>query len=180
MTTKIPYAIIFVPLTANMDNQVYSANRKNRFHKQERRGYVKERAIYFGDYVKSLRKKHPQEFTITQVAEHLGVSRAFYCDVENKRRAPFDGKKMEMLAEFLDLTEEETATLYDLASHYKGNLPYDIQDTLLNGTVGELAQTALRLSKGCAEPEASWKQLIRELEAKKAKNKRGNTDGGND
>jgi transcriptional regulator with XRE-family HTH domain len=139
---------------------------------------VKERAIYFGDYIKDKRKKHPREFTITQVAEHLGVSRAFYCDVENKRRAPFDGRKMEMLAEFLDLSAEETAMMYDLASHYKGNLPYDIEATLLNEEVGELAQTALRLSKGCDEPEAQWKQLIRELEANKAKSKRSDANGG--
>ena len=132
---------------------------------------MKERAIYFGDYIKDKRKNHSQEYTITQIAEYLGVSRAFYCDVENKRRAPFDGKKLEMLAQFLDLSEEDTATMFDLASHYKGNLPYDIQDTLLNGEVGELAQTALRLSKGCYEPEAKWKQLIRELEAEKRKKK---------
>jgi transcriptional regulator with XRE-family HTH domain len=128
---------------------------------------MKERAIYFGDYIKNKRKDHPNEFTITQVATHLGLSRAFYCDVENKRRAPFDGKRLELLALFLGFSEEETSMMYDLASHYKGNLPYDIEDTLLNQEVGELAQTALRLSKGCSDPEAEWKRLIRELEAKK-------------
>lgn len=141
---------------------------------------MKERYIYFGDYIKGKRKNHPKQFTITQVAEYLGVSRAFYCDVENKRRAPFDGKRMELLAEFLELSEEETDMLYDLASHYKGNLPYDIEETLLNEEVGELARVALRLSKGCDEPEAEWKRLIRELEANKAKNKRKNVNGGDD
>jgi transcriptional regulator with XRE-family HTH domain len=131
---------------------------------------VRERAVYFGDYIKEKRRNHPEEYTITQVAERLGVSRAFYCDVENKRRGPFDGRRLELLAEFLDFSEEETETMFDLASDYKGNLPYDIENTLLNAEVGGLAQTALRLSKGVNEPEARWKQLIRELEAEKAKN----------
>jgi transcriptional regulator with XRE-family HTH domain len=141
-----------------------------------------ERAIYFGDYIKDKRKNHSQQFTISQIAEYLGVSRAFYCDVENKRRAPFDGKRLEMLADYLGLTEDETATMFDLASHYRGNLPYDIENTLLHGEIAELAQTALRLSRNCADPEAPWKQLIRQLEASKAKgetkSKRGNTKGG--
>ncbi len=135
---------------------------------------MRERAVYFGDYIKDKRRNHPEEYTITQVAERLGVSRAFYCDVENKRRRPFDGRRLEILAEFLDFTEEETERMYDLASDYDGNIPYDIENTLLNAEVGGLAQTALRLSKGVAEPEAQWKQLIRELEASKAKNKQGN------
>jgi hypothetical protein len=85
-----------------------------------------------------------------------------------------------MLVEFFEISEEDTDMLYDLASHYRGNLPYDIEDTLLNEEVGELARTALRLSKGCDKPEAQWKQLIRELEAKKAKGKRGSANGGAD
>jgi transcriptional regulator with XRE-family HTH domain len=140
---------------------------------QIRRVDVRERAVYFGDFIKEKRRNHPEEYTITQIAERLGVSRAFYCDVENKRRAPFDGKRLELLAEFLGFTEEETETMFDLASDYKGNLPYDIENTLLNAEVGGLAQTALRLSKGVDEPEAQWKQLIRELEARKTKKQRG-------
>jgi transcriptional regulator with XRE-family HTH domain len=134
---------------------------------------MRERAIYFGDFIKGKRLNHPKEFTITQMAQHLGVSRAFYCDVENKRRGPFSGEKLELLAELLELSEEETAMMFDIASDYNGNLPYDIQNTLLNEEVGGLAQTALRLSKGIDEPEAEWKQLIRELEARKTKSRRG-------
>jgi len=129
---------------------------------------MKEKYMQFGEYIKQKRKA--KEFTITQVAEYIGVSRAFLCDVENKRRAPLDGEKMELLAELLNLSEEETALLFDLASQYNRNVPYDIADTFLHEEVGELARIALRLSKECNEPEAKWKQLIRELEKNKAKN----------
>ncbi|MDR1703670.1 MAG: hypothetical protein LBS19_03155, partial [Clostridiales bacterium] len=93
-------------------------------------------------------------------------------DVENGRRGPFVGEKLELLAELLELSEEDTAKMYDLAGQFKGNLPYDIQNTLLHDQVGELALTALRLSKSIDQPEAKWKQLIRELEESKAKSKK--------
>jgi len=141
---------------------------------------MKKKNIYFGDFIKNKRMNHPEQYTITRIAEHIGVSRAFYCDVENKRRAPFNGKQLKMIAEFLEFSEEDTAMMFDLASHYKGNIPYDIEDTLLNEEVGELACTALRLSKRSPEAEAKWKQLIRELEAEKKENKNNNKDGGNE
>jgi transcriptional regulator with XRE-family HTH domain len=134
---------------------------------------MNEEGLRFCDYIKDKRLISKEEYTITQLAKHLNVSRMFYCDVENGRRGPFAGEKLELLAELLHLSEEETAKMYDLAGQFKGNLPYDIQSTLMNDTVGGLALTALRLSKGCDEPEAEWKQLIRELE-----NKRGNKKNG--
>jgi len=126
---------------------------------------MKEKYMQFGEYIKQKRKS--KEYTITQVAEHIGVSRAFLCDVENKRRAPLDGEKMELFAKYLSLSEEETALLFDLASQYNRNVPYDIADIFIHEEVGELARIALRLSKECTEPEAKWKQLIRELEKTK-------------
>jgi len=53
-------------------------------------------------------------------------------------------------------------------------VPYDIAEIFMHKEVGELARTALRLSKECNEPEAKWKQLIRELEATKTQNSDGN------
>jgi hypothetical protein len=82
---------------------------------------------------------------------------------------------------FLGKFKEETALLYDLASHEKRAVPHDIADTFIYEEVGELARCALRLSKECTEPEEEWKQLIRLLEANKAKgvkiSKEGSDEG---
>ena len=139
---------------------------------------MKEQNMHFGEYIKMKRRKDPRELTITHVAEYIGVSRGYLCDVENLRKAPFDGEKMELLAKCLNLTEEETALMYDLASRYNRNVPHDLMDTFLHEEVGELARVAMRLSKGVDKPEAQWKQLIRELEAQKKGSKRGGANGG--
>ena len=136
-----------------------------------------ERLMYFGDYIKLKRKN--KEFTLTETAMHLGIQKSHYSEIENKRRAPFDGEKMELFAEYLNLSDDETAILFDLASKYNREVPYDIADIFMHGEVGEHARTALRLSKDCNIPEAEWKQLIRALEANKAEKKRGDADGSN-
>ena len=137
---------------------------------------MKEEYMQFGEYIKTKRKK--RELTVTQVSEHLGMSRSYYSEIENKIKPPFDEEKMELFAEFLDLSERETALLYDLASKYKGTVPSDIKDIFIHEEVGELARYALRLSKWSDKPEAKWKQLIRELEAEKRANNENARNGG--
>jgi len=116
----------------------------------------------FGEYIKTLRKS--RGLTGQQVADYLDVVKSYISAIENKIKAPFDEEKMILFAESLNLTEEETALLYDLASKYNGNVPHDIRGIFMHEPVGELARTALRLSKSSQKTEAKWKRLIRELQ----------------
>ena len=129
---------------------------------------MKEKYMSFGEFIK--KKRNERELTQEQVGDHLNMTRGHISAIEGQRKAPFDEKDLKLFAEFLNLTEKETALMYDLASKYKGHVPHDVRGILLHEEVGELALTALRLSKECSEPEADWKRLIRELEKNKAKN----------
>ncbi len=130
---------------------------------------MNDKYLHFNEYIKKKRKE--RELTISVVAKHIGMSLSHYCDIECRRRPPFDGEKMELFAELLNFTEEESALLFDLATNENRIVPYDIQEIFMHKEVGELARTALRISKGCNEPEAEWKRLIRELERNKAESK---------
>jgi hypothetical protein len=66
---------------------------------------------------------------------------------ENRRRRPFDADKMAAFAEYLNLSEEEQALHYDLASHENGEVPQDIEDLLMYEDVGDMARFALRQTK---------------------------------
>jgi transcriptional regulator with XRE-family HTH domain len=122
---------------------------------------LNEKYLHFGEYIKKKRKE--RELTIVEVSDYIGMAKSQYSDIENQRRPPFDGEKMELFAEFLNLSEEETALLFDIASNENRYVPYDLQEIFMYKEVGELARTALRISKECSEPEAEWKRLIREL-----------------
>ena len=135
--------------------------------------YMNEKRMRFGDFIKRKRMSDPRELTLSDMAKELGISVSFLSDIENRRRRPFDAEKMEIFAQFLDLTDEETARMYDLASYENGEVPYDIEDTLMYEDVGKLARIALRQTKAGNATEEDWKRFIREIEANKERRESG-------
>ena len=130
---------------------------------------MREKYMRFGDYIRQKRLDDPRELTMHDVAVYLGISTSYMSEVENRRKKPFDRKRLAKLAEFLNLTEEEKATMYDIASRDNRGVPYDIEDTLMYEEVGDLARFALRQSKAGFITEEDWKLFIRQMEEKKAK-----------
>jgi len=129
---------------------------------------MKEKHMRFGDYIRKKRLADPRELTMKDIAEHLGYTEAYIAYIENNNKKPFEGEKLKQLAEFLNMTEEETAWMYDLASREKGVVPYDIEETLMYEDVGELIRYATRQTKAGFIKEADWKTFIRQKEAEKA------------
>jgi len=126
-----------------------------------------EKHIRFGEYIRRKRIADPRELTMKDVADRLGIKKSYMSLVENSFKKPFDNEKLEILAEYLELTEEETETLYDLASREKNEVPHDIEETFADDEIGGLARYALRQSKKGVFKEEDWKRFIRETEAKK-------------
>ena len=139
---------------------------------------MKDKHMLFGDYIRRKRLEDPRELTQQDIANHLGISLSYMSAVENRNKRPFIGEKLEQLAQFLDLTEEETALMFDLASRESREVPYDIEDTLMYENVGDLIRYAARQSKAGFIQEEDWKTFIREMEAKKQNQAReDNVDG---
>ena len=128
---------------------------------------MNEKRIRFGDYIRKKRLADPRELSMKDVAEHLGISQSYVSMVENRYKRPFDGETLEKLADFLNLTDEEKALMYDIASRETSEVPYDLEETLMYEEVGDLARYALRQSKKGIFKEEDWKAFIRETEAKK-------------
>ena len=144
---------------------------------------MRDKYMRFGDFIKRKRMTDKRELTLSDVAKELGISLSFLSDIENRRRRPFDAEKMEILAKFLEMSEEETGRMYDLASYENGEVPHDIEDTLMYDEVGTMARFALRQTKAGNVTEEDWKRFIREIEANKERRKNGDGDGdgnGND
>ena len=120
----------------------------------------------FGDFIKKKRLNHPDELTLKEVSQMLKISLSFLSDVENNRRKPFDKDRIEKFAERLGLTEEEKATMFDLAARDRREVPSDIEDIMMYGEIGEMARLALRKSNAGEINEEDWKRFIREMEKK--------------
>ena len=124
----------------------------------------------FGDYIKSLRQHDPRELTLKEVSTALEMSLSMLSDIEQNRRKPFDDDKIVRFCEFLNLGETELSTLRDLSAKDKGEIPADIEDTMMYSEIGDMARHALRLANAGYGDEEDWKQFIRQLEEKKRGN----------
>ncbi len=121
---------------------------------------MKDHYIRFGEFIKKKRLEDPRELTMQDIATHLGVSLNYISEVEKSRRPPLIPRKLESLAEFLKLSDEDKARMYDLAGRESQGLPHDIKDTFLYEPAGEFARVALRRSQAGFITEEDWKKFI--------------------
>ncbi|MEW5920532.1 MAG: helix-turn-helix transcriptional regulator [Bacillota bacterium] len=132
---------------------------------------MKEQYMRFGDFIKKKRLSDPRELTLKDMSERLGMSIGMLSDIENNRKKPFDSDKIEKFAEILGLSEEDKAKMYDLAARERNQIPADLEDIMMYDNIGEMARFALRQSNAGVVTEEDWKKFIREIEAKKRRQK---------
>lgn len=107
---------------------------------------MKEQYMRFGEYIKKKRLDDPREITLNSLSKILGISLTYLSDIEAGRKKPFDAKGIEKFCEYLNLSTDEKAWLYDLAAKEKSTVPADIEDVLMYEPIGEYARFALRQS----------------------------------
>ena len=123
----------------------------------------------FGAFIRAKRIKDPRELTLKDISSVLGISGSLLSDIEQGRRRPFDSERIETFSEYLHLTESDRARLYDLAARETGEVPSDIEDTMMFSPIGDLARHALRLSNEGIVDEDDWREFIRRMEQKRGK-----------
>ncbi len=104
--------------------------------------------------------------TLRGFAAELEIAPAYMSDIEKGHRYPPDKDKLEAMVRILDLSQEETDKMYDLAAKEKDNtvspdLPEYIMET-------EKARVALRMARDNGATDATWQKVIDMLEAEQA------------
>ena len=127
---------------------------------------MREKNMRYGQFLRSKRIGDGRELTLKDIAEDLGVSVSFVSDVEQGRRKPYDEAKTQKLIEFLKLSEDEVALMYDLAAKENSKIPRDLDDIMMYTEAGEMARFALRMTKKGVINDDDWKQFIRYIKVK--------------
>ena len=122
----------------------------------------------YGQFLKAKRISDSRELTLKDVAAELGVSFSYVSDIEQGRRKPYDEIKTLKIIEFLKLTEDEVALLYDLAAKENSRIPRDLDDIMMYSEAGDMARYALRMTKKGIINDDDWKQFIRYIRVKEA------------
>jgi len=133
---------------------------------------IQEKNMRFGDYIRKKRLDDPRGLTLSDMSKALGISLSFLSDIEHKRRKAFSPDQIELFSDFLDLSDEERAWMYDLASRENREVPSDIEDIMMYEEAGSMARFALRQTKAGYVTEEDWKQFIRKIEERKKKDQR--------
>lgn len=117
--------------------------------------------ITFGAFVYDKRKT--QGITQKQVADALGVTTVYICDIEkNRRYPPTGGDLLAKLAAVLNLSDKDIPVYYDLAGQNKGCVPPDIAGYVMST---DIVREAIRKAKKKAT-DKDWQQFIAILENK--------------
>lgn len=116
----------------------------------------------FGDVVRE--KRLERKINLRKLAEIIGIVPAYMSDIENNRRYPPDKEKIYKIASALELSEDETNTLFDLAANEKENSVSPDLPEYIMGT--DNARVALRMARDLNADDEDWLKVIEMLEAK--------------
>jgi transcriptional regulator with XRE-family HTH domain len=116
----------------------------------------------FGDFVRE--KRLERKINLRKLAEIIGIVPAYMSDIENNRRYPPDKEKIYKIASALELSEDETNTLFDLAANEKENSVSPDLPEYIMGT--DNARVALRMARDLNADDEDWLKVIEMLEAK--------------
>ena len=122
---------------------------------------MKEKHMRFGDFIRKKRLADPRHISMQEAADFLEISLSFLSAVESCNKRPLEGEMLEQYAQYLNLSEADTALLYDIAARENKEVPYDIEDIFLYEEIGELARQALRLTKAGVIKEEDWVEFVR-------------------
>lgn len=122
----------------------------------------------FGKFVRKRREE--KKINLRKLAEILEIAPAYMSDIEKSRRYPPDREKIEKIAKALELNQDETNYLFDMAAHAKDNtVSPDLPDYIMEN---DIVRVALRRARDIDAGKEEWEKLIKvldEIEEKKSK-----------
>jgi transcriptional regulator with XRE-family HTH domain len=122
----------------------------------------KTKIVYraFGDFISA--KRRERLITLRNMAETLGLSAGYYCDIEKNRCNPPDRAVLERLIRELRLSKNDIHIFYDLVGKARSealpDLPYYINEN-------QVVRVALRLAKDRGNAE-DWRRFISDIESR--------------
>ncbi|MCR5847998.1 MAG: XRE family transcriptional regulator [Lachnospiraceae bacterium] len=122
----------------------------------------------FGQYIEAKRKGLENHPSLRATAMAIGVSPQFYSEVEKDKKGAFKQDRLDALASFLKLNDEESSLFYKkaAASRQRGDyaIPSDLPEYIVERSYVE---QALRLAKELDAGEEEWLQFVKEMQKKR-------------
>lgn len=114
----------------------------------------------FGEFVAEKRKA--KGMTLRGLAAEIGIVPAFMSDIEKGHRYPPKKETLDKIVQALNLNEEDTNKMFDLAAEEKDNtVSPDLPEYIMNN---DKVRAALRLARDSDASDKTWQKVIELLE----------------
>ena len=111
----------------------------------------------FGEFLVQRRLK--SDISAKWLAEALGISQVYMCDIEKGRRRMSD-ELLKRLSELLLLSEEERYEMYDLAAKSYNTVSLDVTEYVMSN---DMVRRALRTAQKYDTPDDVWQEFIAQI-----------------
>ena len=118
--------------------------------------------LNFGDFLQ--KKREENRITIRNMAERIGISPTFLCDIERDRRNPPEKDKLDLIANALNLTSDEITLMMNLAGKKRNTVAPDLPEYIMGK---EYVVAALRTARDLNADESDWLRFVEELRNRK-------------
>lgn len=113
-------------------------------------------------------KRLEKDVKLRPLAEKLGVSVTYLSDIIKGRRNPPEKDGLEILAQCLNLTQEERDEMFDLAGKERNQVSPDLPEYIMDAAIPS-ARVALRRAKDANLGDDFWQEVNKLIDKKDAK-----------
>lgn len=114
----------------------------------------------FGDFILRQRKNGDNYLSARELANKLGVSAVYICDMEKSRKPAPSGEILEKMCEILCHSAAERDRFYDLAGRSKNTVSYDLPEYIMEK---DIVRAALRTAKDNNIDDKEWEDFIKRI-----------------
>ncbi len=114
-------------------------------------------SINFGEFL--VQKRLQSDIPAKWLAEALGISQVYMCDIEKGRRRISEAL-LPRLAELLQLSEEESYEMYDLAAQAKNTVSADITEYIMQN---DIIRRFIRTAQKIGVSDDMWQEFIAQI-----------------
>lgn len=120
----------------------------------------------FGAFI--AQKRIEKDVKLKPIAERLGVSVTYLSDIIKGRRNPPDIDGLEVLAQVLNLDDEERESMLDLAGRERKQVSPDLPDYIMDESLPS-ARVALRRAKSQGLGDDFWQEVNNIIDKREGK-----------
>ena len=117
----------------------------------------------FGDFLQQRRSSMMRQKVL---AEKLGITVSYLCEIENGRKDPPQYELVVKIADVLNLKGADRESFFDLAGKGRNEVSPDLPEYIMNSDVADTVRMALRTAKSSKASVQDWLDFVQRMQSK--------------